>query len=107
LNSPALFLHFTQEKLERLGPNDLGELGLVVLQDADPVHHNVIENPSLGGRVHQVSYRDVLIGANDGGGPPGLYRLPGVPGRTGCFPFQEVEDQAGIRVLEQVAERFG
>ena len=87
LNSPALFLHFIQEKLERLGANDLGELGLVVLQDADPVHDNVVENPSLGRGVHQVGYRDVLIGADYGGFHPGFIAFREFPGRTGCFPF--------------------
>jgi hypothetical protein len=89
LNSPALFLHFIQEKLEGLGANDLAELGLVVLEDADPVHDNVVENPALGRGVHQVGYRDFLIGADYDGLHPGFIAFLEFPAVLDVFLFQK------------------
>jgi hypothetical protein len=107
LNRPVLFRHFLQEKFEGLGANDLTELGLVVVQDADPVPNDVIENPSLGRWVHQVSHRDVLVGADDGGVHPGVVAFPAFLAVLYVFLFQEVEDQPGVRMLKQVAEGAG
>ncbi len=104
LNGPALFCHFIEKKLERLGADDLPELGLVIMQDTDPVHNDIVEYPSLWSCMHQIGYRDVLIGTHDGGVHSGFAAFLAFGAVLDIFLFQEIEDQPGVRILEQVAE---
>src|SRR3990172_4308300 len=64
LNGAVLGPHLIHEKIEGFGADDLGELALVVVQDADPVHDDIVENIPGALLVHEVFHRDGFVGAH-------------------------------------------
>ena len=57
--------------------------------------------------MHHIGDRDRLIGPDNGGIHPGLAAFPALPVIGDVLFLEELEDHAGIGILEEVAEGGG